>query len=265
PIEKLFATCEGNQPLWIVPCAMPLMTAPPSVAGMMAMTNAEQLAGIVLAQLIRPGLPVIYGNTSASTNMRTIQLSIGSPETALVCYVTAGLADFYNLPFRTGGALSDAKAMDAQSGIESMMMLYASIDCGSNFIEHACGTLGTFNVVNFEKFLLDEEVIKMVKHLLKGVDCSEDKFCFDKIKETGPRGSFLKGRTPKMYLEEFYTPKYLNKEDPNQWQNNGAITLNEAMAPDVKKRIESYQTPELAPEQLAMIDAYIPACYKESI
>ncbi|MEG0379712.1 MAG: trimethylamine methyltransferase family protein, partial [Eubacterium sp.] len=208
PLEKLFATCEANQPLWIIPCAMPLMTAPPSVAAMMAMTNAEQLAGILLAQLLRPGLPVIYGNTSASTNMHTIQLSIGSPETALVCYATAGLADYYNLPFRTGGSLSDAKDFDAQAGVESTMMLYASLDCGANFIEHACGTLGTFNVINFEKFLLDEEIIEMTSHLLEGINCSDDHFCFEEIKKTGPRGTFLKGRTPKMYREEFFMNKY---------------------------------------------------------
>lgn len=265
PIEKLFATCEANQPLWIVPCAMPLMTAPPSVASMMAMTNAEQLAGIVLAQLLRPGIPVIYGNTSASTNMHTIQLSIGSPETALVCYVTAGLADYYHLPFRTGGGLSDAKDFDAQSGIESMMMLYASLDCGSNFIEHACGTLGTFNVINFEKFLMDEEIIQMVEHLLKGINCSDERFCFEEIRETGARGTFLKGRTPKMYREEFYQSKYMNKEDPNQWQNSGSKSLKESMEPAVKKRLESYRPPEISKDRLSVIETYIPECYRLGI
>lgn len=117
PLEKFFIATEMNQPVWFSPCAMPVLTGPPSIAGLIAMTNAEILAGMVLSQLVTPGLPVIYGQTSASTNLRTIQLSIGAPETALIACATRGLADFYKVPCRTGGGLSDAKDFDIQAGI----------------------------------------------------------------------------------------------------------------------------------------------------
>ena len=128
PLEKMIIGCEQNQPIWITPCAMPMLTAPPSVMSMLAMTNAEVVAGLTLSQLLRPGIPAIYGNTSASTNLRTIQLSIGAPETVLVAYATKGLAEFYGLPCRTGGGLSDAKDFDHQSGVESMMLIQGSVD-----------------------------------------------------------------------------------------------------------------------------------------
>ncbi|MEG0379030.1 MAG: trimethylamine methyltransferase family protein, partial [Eubacterium sp.] len=265
PVERILAHCDEKQPLWISPCGMALMTAPPSVAGMMAMTNAEALAGIVLTQLACPGLPVVYGNTSAGTNLKTLQLSIGSPESALICYATAGLADLYGMPFRTGGALSDAKDLDVQAGLESMMLTYATLDCGADLIAHGCGIMGSFNIISFEKYIVDEEIIKMCDRLLGGICCDEAHFCMDSIAETGPRGTFLKGKTPKMMKEEFYLPKFLNKEDPNQWQNKGAISVGAVCGEEVRKRIDSYRAPEITKEQNDLLMPYIPDAYKDGI
>ncbi|EHL09098.1 trimethylamine methyltransferase [Desulfitobacterium hafniense DP7] len=264
-IERLLAHCDENQPLMISACAMPILTAPASVASMLAMTNAEILAGLTLTQLIRPGLPIVYGNTSGATNLKTISLSIGSPEAALVCYATAALADFYSLPFRAGGGLSDAKDLDVQCGSESMMMLYASLDANTDVIAHAIGIMGTFNVISFEKYLIDEELFAMCTRLLKGVDCSEDRFCMNEIREVGPRGTFLRGRTPRMYREEFFMPQYFDKQDPNQWQNTGAKSIKQVAQEHINQRLASYVPPEITSEQNQLLLPYIPAEYKERI
>ncbi|NTW71353.1 MAG: hypothetical protein HGA49_03835 [Eubacteriaceae bacterium] len=265
PIEKIFANCHEGQAIWFTPCSMPLLTAPASIVGLLSTTTAEILAGLVLTQLIKPGTPVIFGNTSAATNMRTIQLSIGAPETTLISYATAALADYYKLPFRTGGALSDAKDFDAQAGAETMMLLYATLNCKPDYILHQCGVLGTFNVVSFEKIILDEEVISMVKRQLEGIDFSDEKLSFDEIKSVGPRGKFLRGRTPKMYREEFFMPSLFNKEDPNQWQNTGSKSLRDAAKEKVYERLSSYTAPERSQEQLKLLEQYIPPQYKKTI
>lgn len=265
PLEKMIIGCEENQPIWITPCAMPVLTAPPSVMGMLAMTNAEVVAGLTLSQLLKPGIPGIYGNTSASTNLRTIQLSIGSPEAVLVAYATKGLAEFYGIPCRAGGGLSDAKDFDHQSGVESMMLIQGSLDAEPDIIFHACGTIGSFNVVSFEKFLADEETFKIANRLLRGIDCSEDKECFDLIKKIGPRGNFLQGRTPKMYREEFFSPVYFNKEDPNQWQGQGSKSLRAAIKEVVEKRIDAYVQPIITKEQENLLRSYLPKAYQDKI
>ena len=265
PIEKLLGICAENQPIWICPCAMPMMTAPASVASMVAQTNAEILAGLTLIQLINPGTPVLYGNTSGSTNLRTIQLSIGAPETALVSYATAGLAEYYNLPFRTGGGLSDAKDMDMQAGLESMLMIQTTEECNPDLVMHSCGTIGSFNVISFEKFLVDEEIWDYVRRLIKGVDTNEKKLCFKDLQKAGPRGTFVTGRTPKMYREEFVLPKYLNKDDPNQWQAQGGTPLRDTLEEAVRSRIDSYSPPEMTKEQNELLMPYLPEAYKERI
>jgi len=265
PIEKLFALCDEGQAIWIAPCSMPLLTGPASVAGTLATSVAETLAGIVLTQLVRPGTPVVFGNTSASTNMRTVQLSIGAPEASLINYATAALADYYKLPFRTGGALSDAKDFDVQAGAESMMMLYSTLSCKPDFAIHFAGTMGTFNVVCYEKYILDEEIFNMVQRILRGIDFSDEKFCFEEIKKVGPRGNFLRGRTPKAYREDYYLAQLFNKEDPMQWQNGGAVSVREVAKRKVKERIESYSCPEITKEQEELLAPYIPDKYRDGI
>ena len=265
PLDKIFCACERNQPLLISTCAMPLLTAPASVAGLMSTTNAEVLAGLTLAQLMRPGLPFMYGNTSGSTDMRTIQLCIGAPETALITYATAGLADFYHLPFRAGGALSDAKDFDAQAGLESLLMQFATYDVKPDYIMHGAGCMGTFNVVSFEKYILDEEAAGIAKRMLQGVSATDETLAFDEVKKAGARGTFLHGRTPQMFRQEFYMPKLLNRDDPNNWQNAGAHSIREKAREEAERRIAAYTPPQRTKEQLALIEAYIPEAYRQEI
>jgi trimethylamine--corrinoid protein Co-methyltransferase len=265
PIEKLYANCHEGQALWFTPCSMPLLTGPPSVAGLLSTTTAEALAGLVLAQLVRPGTPVIFGNTSASTNMRTIQLCIGSPEATLISYATAALADYYKLPFRSGGALSDAKDVDFQAGAESMMLLQATLANRPDYILHMCGVLGTFNIVSFEKFLLDEEIIEMVRRQLEGVRVEEETLCYNEIEKVGARGNYLQGRTPKMFRKEFHMAQLFNKEDPNQWQKEGSIPVRETARAKVIERLDSYQPPVLEKAQLELVEKYIPEVFRNKI
>lgn len=265
PITKMMAYVEEGQVCAISPCGMPLLTAPGSVAGMMAQTNAEVLAGLMFIQLYKPGTPVIYGNTSGSTDMKTIQLGIGSAEASLVSYTTAALADYYQLPFRTGGALSDAKEVDAQAGAESMMMLHTTYSVRPDFVLHHIGCMGSFNVVSLEKFVVDEEIAMMVQRQLRGVDTSDEKLAYDTIHKIGPRGSFLKGRTPKMYRDDFQLASCFIKDDPNNWQQNGSKSVLEEAREQVENRIERYVPPMLEPEQIEMLNKYLPAVFHNKI
>ncbi|NTW71351.1 MAG: hypothetical protein HGA49_03825 [Eubacteriaceae bacterium] len=265
PINKMLAYTEENQVCAISPCGMPLLTSPASLAGMMSETNAEVLAGLVFIQLVKPGTPVIYGTTSGATDMRTIQLGIGTPEASLVSYATAALADFYQLPFRTGGALSDAKDLDVQAGAESMLMMHTTYNVKPDFVLHHIGCMGTFNVVSLEKFIVDEEIAMMVQRQLKGIDTSDERLCFNEISKVGPRGSFLQGRTPSMYRKEFCMAKVFNKDDPNNWQNTGSKSVFQNAREEVQRRISSYTPPELTKEQINLVKPYLPDVFKETI
>lgn len=265
PIERIIGTCSENQGIWLASCVMPVLTAPPSVASILTMVNAEILAGFVFTQLLKPGTPMIYANVSGSTDLRTIQLSMGNPEAPLMIYGTAALADYYRVPFRAGGAISDAKDLDFQAGMESMMMAEATVEAKPDMILHSTGCLGTYNIVSFEKMLMDEEIFAYAERIHRGIDVTEKKICFKDIEKTGPRGNFLSGRTPKMYREEFYLTQYLNKADANDWQNKGRVGLKENAGQKVQERIEAYQAPEITKEQEELLKPYLPEDYRDQI
>lgn len=84
-------------------------TGPVTLPGLLALQNAEMLAGVTLTQLVNPGAPVIYGSTSTVTNMRTGSPSIGVPELSMIQNATIQMGKFYGLPCRGSGGLTDAQ------------------------------------------------------------------------------------------------------------------------------------------------------------
>jgi trimethylamine--corrinoid protein Co-methyltransferase len=68
-----------------------------------------------------------------------------------------------------------------------------------------------------------------------------------------------------MFKEEFFVPKYFNKEDPNQWQENGSKPVLTDVQAAVKERLASYTPPDITKEQADLLNDYIPACYRERI
>ena len=94
-------------------------TAPVTLPGLLVTQNAEVLAGIILAQLVRAGAPCIYGTTSTVTDMRTGALAVGAPELSMIQNATQNMGHYYGLPTRGSGGISDTHGIDYQSGIES--------------------------------------------------------------------------------------------------------------------------------------------------
>lgn len=256
-LDALYVYCERNQPIQLAACSLPVLTSQASLMGTIIQNNAELLAAIVLIQLIRPGLPVFYGNTSTSTNLRKVSMALGNSETALFSLATAGMAKFYHMPFRTSGALNDAIDIDYQAGVESALNLMCGTLSDVDLIYFAAGMLSGFNVTSLEKYVVDEQLIKMVKRLYKGIDIDKNKDYTAEIKKVGPRGTFLYGRTPKDYRKEHFIPDIFVKQDYKAWESEGSVSIKERASEVVKARLESYKAPDISPEQMKVIEKYL--------
>lgn len=237
---------RAGQPQLISSLSIAGATGPVTLAGNLALQNAEILAGIVLTQLVREGAPVIFAGVSSNAEMRSGSLSIGSPEMALNTAATAQMARFYNLPSRSGGAICDAKVPDAQAAYESMMSLLMAQVSGINFVLHTAGILDTYNCMSYEKFIIDDEMCGMVKRIKKGFEVNEETLGFNAIKEAGPGGHFLdKDHTFNHFLSEFYQSTLSNRDDFDSWCTKGAPQSMEAAHKRCKEILETYETPEL--------------------
>ncbi len=245
-LGAIMGYARAGQPLVITSLAIAGETGPATLAGNLALQNAEVLAGIVLTQLVREGTPVVFGGASSNAEMRSGALSIGSPEMALNAASTAQMARFYNLPARSGGAVCDAKAPDAQAAYESMMSLLMAQVSGANFVLHAAGILESYNCMSYEKFIMDDEVCGIVKRIRKGYQVNTDTLGLDVIKEAGPGGHFLdKDHTLKHFRTEFYQPRLFDRDDFDSWCEKGSPQSMDTANKKYREILASYETPEL--------------------
>ncbi len=245
-LEAIMEYAAARQPLVISSLAIAGATGPVTLAGNLALQNAEILSGIVLAQLIGEGTPVLYGGVSSIAEMHNGALSIGSPEMAINTAATAQMARYYKLPVRGSGTVCDAKAPDAQASYESMMNLLMARLSGINFVLHSAGILESYNCMSYEKFIIDDEMCGMVKRIQRGYDVKPHTLAFDIIKDVGPGGHFLdKDHTLEHFRSELYQPQLSNRDDFVSWQANGSPQNIETANRKYKEILETYEAPEL--------------------
>ncbi|HWR39075.1 MAG TPA: trimethylamine methyltransferase family protein, partial [Patescibacteria group bacterium] len=202
-LETLMVFARHKQPVIIAACSMAGTTAPVTLAGTIALTNAEVLAGIAVSQMIREGTPVVYGSQTTTSDMRTGSIAIGSPEGALCYEYGARMAKAYGLPCRGGGSLTDAKTLSVQAGYESMLTFLASYRAKTNIIFQSSGIMDSYNCVSYDKFIVDQEIISMAKRYLRGVEVNPETLAVSVIEKVGIAGEFL---------TQHHTMKYCRKE-----------------------------------------------------
>jgi len=190
-LDTMLIYAKHGQPVMVTPAAMAGATGPITLAGTIALSNAEALAGIAIVQMIREGTPVIYGCQSTAADMKTAGYAIGCPEHALCVQYGAMLAKFYGLPSRGGGTPNDAKQVSVQSGYESMMVMMATCQQKVDLIIHGAGIIDSHTAMSYEQFVVDLEIIGMIARFIKGVQIDEDSLALDVIKQVGAGGEFL--------------------------------------------------------------------------
>lgn len=233
-------------------------TGPVTLAASIALQNAETLAGIVLAQLVNPGTPIVYSAAGTNTDMRTGGLAVGSPEHALFSLINGQLTRYYNIPCRISGALTDSKCVDAQAGYEAMLTLLMAQMGGGNFILHGGGIMETYNCVSYEKLMMDDELIGMVKRIARGVEVNDETLAYDLIKSVGPQGGYIDHRhTFKNFRKEFYQPLISDRSIPGKWRDEGSLTAEKRANVRWKKLLAEYQEPMLPADVIRDMEKYI--------
>ena len=260
-LDNIMGLVEEGQPVTIITCSMTNLTAPAALLGSVIQNNATILAGIVLTQLINPGCPVIYGTVSSPTDMRTVSLAIGAPEAQLIQMASLALGRYYQLPVRTGIAGTDSLKPDYQAGVESFMILMTTYLGKSDFVLNHAGILQSYALGSYEKFVLDEEVNRILMRLNLGMDISDMRAekVFAEIKKAGPLGNYLSGRTPKEYRQEHWLTKLFNRQAGNPQPIFDEIgDLRERASKEVEERVAGYTLPDLTKTQKDILNRYLP-------
>jgi len=208
--------------------AMPMTgaTAPVTLTGAVVQHTAENLSGIVFAQLAQPGAPVIFGGSPAAFDMRAGTLPMGAIETMMIDVAYAQIGKALNLPTHAYMGLSDSKCVDVQAGLETGMGAVLAALAGINVISGP-GMLDYENCQSLEKLVIDNEICGMTLRLVEGIRQREEPMALQLLAELVPGGGdFLtSAHTLRWLREEHRFPRVIDRGNTQQWLNDGRPTL----------------------------------------
>lgn len=241
---KVYA--ESNQATVISPFILAGAMSPVTVAGTLIQLLAEAMAGMAYTQLVRPGVPVVFGTFASSISMQSGAPTFGTPEPALVLYGAAELARRLKVPFRSGGGLCASKIPDAQAAYESSNTLQTAAMAGVNFMLHTAGWLEGGLVMSYEKFMMDVDQANMIAILLGGIDLSENGLAMDALREVGPGAHFLgASHTQANFEQAFYRSTIADNNSFEQWLEDGSLDASQRANLLWKEKLASYEPPPL--------------------
>ena len=214
-------------------------------AGAVTLQNAEALAGIAFAQIVKPGAPVVYGGFTSHVDMRSGAPAFGTPEYVRATQMSGQMARFYGLPLRASNACA-ANLPDAQAAWESAFSLWAVVTSKTNMVYHAAGWLEGGLDASYEKFVMDCEMLQQAIHYMKPVPVSDDDLAFDAMREVGPGGHYFgAAHTLARYETAFYTPMVSDWRNFESWQEAGSPQSQDHANRVWKQLIADFEPPPM--------------------
>ena len=245
-LESLFEYAGANQAVVLTPFILMGAMSPVTIPAALVQQITEALSGIALAQLIRPGCPVIFGSFLSNIDMQSGSPTFGTPESGIGLLCTGQIARRFGLPFRSGGGLTSSQVADAQAGYEALMTLLPTFLAGTNWVMHSAGWLEGGLVAGFEKFIVDVEILQMMQAEFKPLEIDDDSLAFGAHEEVGHGGHFLGAmHTMERFRTCFYRPMLSSSENYERWMRNGGNDAASRATKIYKQKLEDYVAPPL--------------------
>ena len=244
-IQSLLFCAENGIPATYASGVIAGGTAPVTMAGCIALANAETLTGLVIHQLKQPGAPFIFGLIPSTMDMRTGISVYGGIELPLMHFAGAQLARFYNLPSFSTGGCSDSNSFDVQTGVDATLSIMAAALSGADMV-HDAGYMGAGLLGSLTSLVLVNEIIAETKRFLQGFQVNEETLAIDTIRQVGPGGHFLQAEhTLNHFKSESWIPRFFDRLPYQTWLEEGKPEAAEKIQNRVKEILEAGGTAEL--------------------
>lgn len=244
--EKLLTCARFGIP--VIPGSAPQMggTAPATVAGAIVLTIAEGLMGLMIAQLERPGTPVLFGGSPTLFDMGSGYMTYGAPETHLMFAGYAEVSQYYGLPTWGLAGATDSKVLDAQAGIDATFSLLSQTLAGLNII-HDVGYMDSGMVCSAEMLVMGNEVCGMIKRFMQGVEINSETLAEEVIEAVGHGGNFIQEEhTFDHFRKEMWRPGLMIRQYADEWRSRGAMDMEARVRERLKDIVDNHE-PEALP------------------
>ncbi len=256
-LQGILRFAERNQVVVLTPFTLAGAMAPVTLAGALAQQNAEALAGIAFAQMVRPGAPCVYGGFTSNVDMQSGSPAFGTPEYMRTAMIGGQLARRYGLPYRSSNVCA-ANAVDAQAAYESVFSLWGAVMGGVNLMMHGAGWMEGGLHASYEKMILDAELLQMVAAFCDPVVVDESTLAVDAIAEVGPGGHFFGvGHTQERFRTAFHHPMLSDWRNFETWAEAGRPEAAGKANAVWKELLAAYEPPPLDEACRAELEAFV--------
>jgi trimethylamine--corrinoid protein Co-methyltransferase len=240
--QNLMDCARKGVPAQLVSMPLAGITSPVTLAAAVVQHTAESLSGVTISQLVKPGARVVWGGAPAASDMRTGSTPMGDASTWLIDLAYIEIGKSLDLPTHTYMGSSDAKLLDAQTGLESMGGTLLAALSGCNMVSGA-GMIDYLRCQSFEKLVIDAEIIGMAKRLASGIERRDDPIALSMMRQSAHRADFLsKPHTLKWFGKELYIPsEVIERGSLEAWQVKGSKSAFQRATGRVEKLLGSYQ------------------------
>lgn len=219
--DKLLFCAEHGIPVTHSPAPMMGGTAPVTIAGAVALGNAELLSSLVLHQLQNAGAPFLYGHGVHHLDMKEMISVYGAPEFQLARVAAAEMGRFYGLPVWGYAGHSDSKVVDGQAAADAQFSVLVALLARTN-LNHDVGYLESGLTGSPEMMVLTDEIISMTRRFTQGVRIDEEALAVDVVDEVGPGGEFLTHEHTMGHWRELWLPRVFDRQRLEPWEEDGS-------------------------------------------
>lgn len=256
-VEKVIYMAENNLPVLYAPIPMNGATGPITEAGGIIQANAECLAGLIIAEVARPGAPFLYGAIITNMDLKSLQPTYASPETMVESLAMSELGrEMYHLPTWGTAGCTASKVPDEQAVLEGTQYITIAGLSGANVI-HDVGYTQFGLAVSNELVVMMNDAIGRVRRLFDGVNTSPEYLLMDDMKEVGPKGHFLGQDSTLKLNKENWESELEDRNEYDRWMALGGKTMGQRANEKVKDIIENGKLNTLPEELDAQIVAIL--------
>ena len=238
--DAVIEFARAGIPVVAMTMVSPGITGPTTLAGSVALGNAEVLGSLAISQLAKKGAPVFYSFVCAPLDMRSGAFASGSPEYAVLSIAGAEMAKHYRIPSMMGGMGTSAKSPSVQAGFEKANSSLPVALAGCDLLTGG-GGLNDAGYMSMEQLLIDSQIWEDTKRVWQGIDVNDEEIAMNVIESVGPRGQYLAHPHTLANYRRLHMSRYSDRSSYTAWESGGKRDMVSTVQAEVKRILADHK------------------------